>query len=118
MPFKHLVLWDGECDFCRRCVVWLRAHDRFGRLDFCPYQGADLSPAMREACSQALHVVKANGDIIWAGRAALFCGRFTRWHGLARIGEWPVFLPFVELGYRVVAANRDLFSKLLFRRSS
>lgn len=117
MPSRHLVLWDGQCDFCRKSTDWLRAHDRFHRLDFCPYQEADLGPAMKEACSEAMHVVKSNGDILWAGRAAMFCGRCTRWHQLARIGEWPVFLPFVEVGYKIVAANRDLFSQVLFPRS-
>ncbi len=114
MTSKHLVLWDGQCGFCRRCVVFLRAHDRFGALEFCPYQEADLTPELRQACSKAMHVIQANGDILKGGRAALFCTRFTRWHQLARIGEWPVFLPFVELGYKIVAANRGLFSKWLF----
>lgn len=115
MSAQHLVLWDGECGFCRRCTAWLHLHDRYGALTFCPYQEADLSPELRQACSQAMHVVKANGEIVRGGRAALFCGRFTRWHQLARIGEWPVFLPFVELGYKIVAANRGFFSDLLFR---
>jgi len=115
MTRKHLVLWDGECGFCRRCVEFLARQDRFGKLEFSPYQEADLSPQLSAQCEKAMHVVKADGEIIRAGRAAMFCGRFTRWHQLARIGEWPIFLPFVELGYRIVAANRGLFSKFLLR---
>ncbi len=115
MTSKHLVLWDGGCGFCRRCVNFLRSHDRFGGLEFCPFQEADLTPELRDACSRAMHVIKTDGDILKGGRAALFCARFTRWHQLARVGEWPVFLPFVELGYKVVAANRSLLSKWLFR---
>ena len=111
---RPLVLWDGECGFCRRSIVWLRAHDRFGSLDFCPYQEADISPPLRAACEKALHVVKSDGEIVRAGRAMLFCGRFTRFHQLARLGEWPLFLPFVELGYRVIAANRGRISRLLW----
>lgn len=115
MTTKHLVLWDGQCGFCRRCVQFLARYDRFQRLEFCPYQEAELSPSLREACKGAMHVIKANGEVIKAGRAAMFCGQFTRWHQLARIAQWPVFLPFVELGYKLVAANRGLFSKFLFR---
>lgn len=115
MTSKHLVLWDGECGFCRRCVGFLARHDRFGRLEFCPYQEAELSPPLREACSHAMHVIKTNGEIIRAGRAAMFCAQFTRWHRLARIAQWPIFLPFVELGYKIVAANRGLFSQILLR---
>ena len=106
-----LVLWDGECAFCRRSVQWLRAHDRFHRLEFCPFQEADLTPQMRAACEKAVHVVKTNGEILRAGRAMLFALRFTRWHQLARILAWPIFLPFVEIGYKIVAANRGFFSR-------
>lgn len=108
---QTLVLWDGECAFCRRSVQWLRAHDRFGKLDFCPFQEADLSPQLRAACEKSIHVIKPSGEILRGGRAALFCGRFTRWHQLARLLEWPIFLPFVELGYKIVAANRPFFSR-------
>lgn len=115
MAPKHLVLWDGECGFCRRCVVWIRKHDRHHALEFCPYQEADLSPQLREECSQAIHVIKSNGEIVKAGQAAMFLGRFTKWNRLARIGEWPIFLPFVEIGYKIVADNRPLFSKFVMK---
>lgn len=115
MHSKHLVLWDGECGFCRRCVVWLRKHARGHSLEFCPYQEADLTPELRKACSQSIHVIKMDGEILKGGRAALFLGRFTRWSRLARMGEWPIFLPFVELGYSIVAKNRPFFSKLVMK---
>ncbi|RYG60219.1 DUF393 domain-containing protein [bacterium] len=115
MPNKHLVLWDGECGFCRRCVVWLRKQSRSDSLEFCPYQEADLSPELREACSRSIHVIKSNGEILKAGKAAMFLGRFTRWNRLARMGEWPMFLPFIELGYSIVANNRPFFSKLAMK---
>lgn len=111
---QHLVLWDGECGFCRRSVHWLARHDRTGALRFQPNQDADISPDLRAACQKAVHVIKADGTIIRGGEAMLFCGEFTRWHQLARIGQWPIFLPFVELGYKIIAANRMMVSKFLF----
>jgi predicted DCC family thiol-disulfide oxidoreductase YuxK len=112
---KHLVLWDGECGFCCRSVQWLQKQDRYNALKFQPNQEADISDELRRACQDAVHVVKSDGEVLKAGRAMLFCGQFTRWHQLARIGQWPIFLPFVELGYALVAKNRLLFSKILFR---
>ncbi len=112
---RHLVLWDGECGFCRRSVEWVAAQDKRGALDFKPYQSVALAPSLQEACSHAMHVIKADGTVIKAGRAALFCGLFTRFSGWARIGMWPIFLPFVELGYAFVARNRNLVSKLFFK---
>lgn len=115
---KHLVLWDGECGFCRRSVMWLLARDRYGHLEAQSNQEADISDELRAACQNAVHVVKSNGEILRGGRAVLFCGTQTRWHQLARIALWPVFLPFVEIGYAIVAKNRGLFSKVLFTGES
>ena len=115
---KHLVLWDGDCGFCRRSVKWLLSHDRFGHLEAQSNQEADISPELREACQNAVHVVKSDGEILRGGRAVLFCGTQTRWNRLARIGLWPVVLPFIEIGYAIVAKNRAVFSKFLFTRES
>jgi predicted DCC family thiol-disulfide oxidoreductase YuxK len=111
---KNLVLWDGECGFCRRSVAWLAKHDRYGTLKFQPNQEADISPQLRAACQNSIHVIKSDGEILRGGRAVMFCGAQTRWHQLARIAQWPIFLPFVEVGYAFLAKNRSLFSKFLF----
>lgn len=113
---KHLILWDGNCGFCRRSVRWLLAHDRYGRLEAQANQEAEISEALRAACQKAVHVVKSDGEILRAARAVLFCGAQTRWHQLARIAMWPVFLPFVEIGYALIAKNRGVFSRFLFQR--
>lgn len=112
---RHLVLWDGECGFCRRSVEWLAAHDKRGALDYRPYQSVELAPSLKEACSQAMHVIKTDGTVIRGGRAMMFCGLFTPFSGWARIGLWPIFLPFIEIGYKFVANHRTLISKFFFR---
>lgn len=111
----HLVLFDGECGFCRRSLGWLRRHLLAGhKLEFAPSQAADLSPALRAACANALHVVKSDGQILRAGKAALFCLESTRWHRCARLLARPPFIGAVEMVYGLVAANRIRISKLLF----
>ena len=112
---RHLVLWDGDCGFCRRSVEWLASQDKRGALEFRPYQSVALAPSLKEACSHAVHVIKADGTVIKAGRAIMFCGTFTRFSGWARIALWPVFLPFIEIGYKFIAKNRMLMSKVLFK---
>lgn len=76
-----------------------------------------MTPQLYEACRQAVHVITADGRLIKAGRAGLFI--------LAEIGypHW-VVCPFTrpplvwltELGYRLIADNRRLFSQFLFSR--
>ena len=113
---RHLVLWDGECGFCRRSVEWLAANDRRRALEFKPYQDANLAPSLAKSCEKAVHVITTDGQVLSGGKAMLFCGQFTRFGGWARIGQWPIFMPFVDLGYKFIAHNRNWVSNFFFTR--
>ncbi len=76
-----------------------------------------MTPALREACKRALHVVTSSGEILKAGRAMLFIAEQLGYRRLARILRVPPLIWVVELGYRVVAANRSFFARFLFRSS-
>ena len=108
---RPLVIFDGDCAFCRRCIAWLERHDRRRSLDFAPFQDALISDQLRAACQNAVHLCKSDGQILRAGRAVLFALRFTRWNRLARLLELPPLVWLVELGYCVVARNRPFFSR-------
>ncbi len=115
---KHLVLWDGECGFCRRSVDWLLARDREGQLEAMPFQQAPsppMTPELAEACRKSVHVVAADGQVYRAGRAVLFALEAAGWKLIARIGRIPPIIWAIELGYWCVARNRRWFSKLFFR---
>ncbi len=76
-----------------------------------------MTPALKEACPKAVHVVTADGEILRAGRASLFIAEQLGHRRLARSLRLPPIVWGVELGYRIVAANRPFFSRFLFRRS-
>lgn len=76
-----------------------------------------MNPVLFEACRRALHVVTAQGAILRAGRAMLFILDQLGYRWFARILGVPPFSWAVELGYRLVASNRSLFSRFLFRRA-
>lgn len=61
-----------------------------------------------------MHVIRADGTILRAGRAALYvlerCG-----HPWVKLGRIPPFIWFVELGYRIVATHRPFFARFMFR---
>ena len=76
-----------------------------------------MTPQLYRACQRAVHVITAQGGVIKAGRAGMFILEelgYPRW--LVRPFIWPPLVWFTELGYRVVANNRSLFSKFLFTR--
>jgi predicted DCC family thiol-disulfide oxidoreductase YuxK len=116
----HLVLWDGDCGFCGRAIAWLQRNDRQDRFRFIKYQEAPsppMTPELYRACSKAVHVIAREGSIRRGGRAALFILEHEGWGPIARLLGLPPFIWIVELGYRVVATNRSLFSRIFFRRS-
>lgn len=77
-----------------------------------------LTPQLRRECEQAIHVIKANGEVLKAGRASMFILEtigYPRW--LVRPLTGPLLVWFTELGYYLVANNRGFFSKFMFTKS-
>lgn len=113
---RHLLLWDGDCGFCRQSVQWVRRRDLERRFDTVAFQRAaapPMTPELRDACRRAVHVITADGRILRAGRASLFVLREIGHPWIARLFSLPPLIWAVELGYWLVARNRNVASKLL-----
>jgi predicted DCC family thiol-disulfide oxidoreductase YuxK len=114
-----LLLWDGDCGFCRRSVQWAERRDVTHAFQAVPYQQAPsppMTPALREACARAVHLVTPAGDVLRAGRACLWVLERIGFPRLARVLAVPPLVWFVEVGYWLVARNRRLASRVLFRK--
>lgn len=113
----HLVLWDGECNFCRRVSYWVQRANRDRSLQTCPYQECPwppMTPELASACEKAVHVLTADGRTLRAGRAALFILKRCGFGFIARLLRLPPFIWGVEIAYRIVAGHRDFFARFLF----
>jgi predicted DCC family thiol-disulfide oxidoreductase YuxK len=109
-----LVLFDGDCGFCRRVVEWARGKDARMRLSWAPFQTAPsppMTPALKEACARAVHVLTPSGETLKAGRASLFVLEEIGYAKAARVLGWWPFSWFTEIGYRLVARRRRFFSR-------
>lgn len=119
---RHWLIWDGTCGFCRRAAEWFGRRDVDGRFRIVPYQDCPsppMTPALREASAQAVQVVRADGTVISGGRAVLFLLQDVGWHpSIVAIATRPPFVWLVEIGYGIVAKNRQVFSRFLFRDQS
>jgi len=76
-----------------------------------------MTPELFEACRKAAHVITTDGELLRAGRVAMFVLAeigFPGW--LVRPFTWPPFIWFIELGYWLIANNRGFFSKFLFTK--
>lgn len=118
---KHCLLFDGDCGMCRRTAGWIGRRDNQNRFEIIEFQHAPsppMTPKIYDACKKAMHVVKSNGEILRGGRSMMFVLERINWgHGiLPRFLSLPPMIWFVELGYTIVALNRQFFSRFFFNR--
>jgi len=116
-----LLLWDGECGFCRRSVEWAQRRDTEHAFQPIPYQQAPsppMTPELRKACARAVHLLTSDGELLRAGRACLWVLERIGHPVLARVLAVPPLVWAVELGYWLVARNRQLASRVMFRRGA
>jgi hypothetical protein len=74
-----------------------------------------MTPERRAACAGAVHVYTTEGEWIRAGRAWLFTLERCGWPVTARVLRLPPMIWLLEAGYIVVARNRPVFARFLFR---
>ncbi|MFT7519264.1 MAG: putative DCC family thiol-disulfide oxidoreductase YuxK [Kiritimatiellia bacterium] len=73
-----------------------------------------MTPELYDACEKALHVVCVDGTVIRGGAAVIFVYDQLG-YSVVKVGNVPPISWGVELGYRVVAKNRLVFSRWFFR---
>ena len=119
-PSKPLLIFDGDCHFCRRWVERWRELTA-GAVEYAPYQEvASRFPEIpREAFGQAVHFVEQDGTVYRAAEAVFRSLDMTR--GGRRLvwcyAHVPGFGAVTEAAYRVVARNRQFassFTRLLW----
>jgi lipase maturation factor 1 len=112
---RPLLLFDGDCGFCRYWVARWRAQTR-GAVDFAPAQAeASRFPQIsKEAWSRSVQLVTPEGPI-YSGAEAIFrtlaYAPQHRWK-LGAYRDLPGARPACEWAYSLVAAHRSFFSKL------
>jgi predicted DCC family thiol-disulfide oxidoreductase YuxK len=119
MTKQALVLWDGQCGFCRRGIEWVERRNGNHLLRPMAYQQAPsppMTPELRAACAQAMHVLTPDGRWLRGGRASLYILERIGFPALSRVLSLPPLVWGVEAGYWLVARNRGLASRILFRR--
>lgn len=116
---KFILLWDGECQLCRRASLWLKYWDKKDEFTTYPYQDAPtppMTPDLYRECEFGIHIVKPDGSIINKGRAAMFALERFGWGWFARLMTYPPFIWVIELGYHFVAENRPWLANFIFTK--
>jgi predicted DCC family thiol-disulfide oxidoreductase YuxK len=111
-PAKPLLVFDGDCGFCRRWVERWRARTA-DRIDYLPFQElGDFPEIPHERLAQAVHLIETDGAV-YSGAEAVFRLLGRPW--LYRLPGMPMTS---ECAYRLVARHRQFFSKLTPKRQS
>jgi predicted DCC family thiol-disulfide oxidoreductase YuxK len=110
----NILLWDGDCGFCRRMVgvlerIALRPVAVRPFQEMLPQIPAEVLPWT----SRQMHWVRADGSIC-GGSQAMIEVLEAGYHNLtAGALECPVMRPFTWLAYRIVAGNRGLAGEVI-----
>lgn len=112
------ILYDSQCELCRRCRVWLGRQPAFVPLVFIPFQTPEAEcrfPALKELHPEREIVVVSDAGAVWQGGAAwVMC----LW-ALREYREWslrlaqPALLSLARRLCEVVSANRHKLSRWL-----
>jgi len=114
---KPLVIFDGDCGFCRFWVEYWKqlTHDR---VDYAPFQevAANFPHIPKETFARSVQMVTPEGKTYSGAEAVFHALSYARSFGYLTwlYDHFPLFAPFSEAGYRLVAAHRS-FADVLRR---
>jgi predicted DCC family thiol-disulfide oxidoreductase YuxK len=114
MSDNPLVLYDGNCGFCR---IWIQYWGQLtgNQLDYAPAQEAGGKfPIPPENFGQSVQLVMPSGEVISGARAVFTTLTFApgmAWF-LGLYDHFPGFAPLSEAAYRLIAAHRTFFYHL------
>ena len=114
-PPKALLIWDGECHFCR---LWIERWQEItaGKVDYATYQEAahQFSEIPAEQFKHAMALIEPDGKTFFAAEAVYrslqyrFSRRWLAWS----YDHVPGFAAISEIAYKFIARHRGLGSTL------
>jgi predicted DCC family thiol-disulfide oxidoreductase YuxK len=121
-PPKPLMIWDGECHFCRHWIERWRVITA-GAVDYATYQeaAARFPEIESEQFQRSVVFIDSNGEVFFAAEAvyrSLRCRSSRKWLSWS-YDHVPGFAAISEFAYGMIARNRTFgsaFTRLLWGR--
>jgi predicted DCC family thiol-disulfide oxidoreductase YuxK len=114
---KSVLIYDGDCGFCRKWMRWFKAHDAAGHMEYLARQAPEREaryPQLNDAKYQgALQLILPSGEIHsgeMATSTALQYISGIHWHLLGKFITLPGIRFFAHIGYKIIAKNRHRFA--------
>jgi predicted DCC family thiol-disulfide oxidoreductase YuxK len=105
------ILYDSQCEFCRRCRIWLGRQPAFVQMIFLPFQSPQAEcrfPELRDLEPDKEIVVISDAGEVWHGEAAWV----TCLWALQEYREWsqrlahPALLPLARRLCEIISTHR------------
>jgi predicted DCC family thiol-disulfide oxidoreductase YuxK len=114
-PAKPLMIWDGECHFCRRWIERWRQITG-GEVEYAPYQelGQHFPEIPREQFQHSVVFIDRAGEVSFAA-AAVYRSLRCRFSGKSLWWSYqhlPGFATISESGYLFIARHREFASAI------
>jgi predicted DCC family thiol-disulfide oxidoreductase YuxK len=114
-PPKPLMIWDGECHFCKR---WIERWQEItaGKVDYVTYQQAahQFPEIPIEQFQRAVALVEPDGETFFAAEAVYRSLQYRpsrKWLAWS-YDHFPGFAPISETAYKFIARHRGLASTI------
>ncbi len=113
---RWLLVYDGDCGFCRGSVVWVLERDRADRIDARPFQASGVLEAAgvsRREAERASWLVAPDGRR-WGGAdaAARVLRLLPGWRLAGRLLGAPPVIWVARPVYRWIARHRPFMARL------
>jgi lipase maturation factor 1 len=114
-PLKPLMVWDGECHFCKRWIERWRKITA-GNVDYVTYQEAahQFPEIPAEQFKRAVAFIEPDGETFFAAEAvyrSLRCRSSRKWLAWS-YDHVPGFAAISETAYKFIACHRGLGSSI------
>jgi predicted DCC family thiol-disulfide oxidoreductase YuxK len=110
------VVYDDQCELCRRCSTWLRFQPTYVPLELLPVSAAREEPRLQGIpwLGAELVVVDQRGHL-WVGAAAfIMCLWATRdWRAWSYRLSGPAFAPLAERFFHAISSHRGRIGAFL-----
>ena len=109
--FRSVVVYDGECSFCRRQIARIQRSDRANQFEYVARQAVGLEqrfPRLAEGdFNTGMRLIDPEGRIhVGADAVYEIARRLPAWRRLAWVYRLPIAHRLVRLVYKWIAAHR------------
>ncbi len=115
-PSKPVIVYDGDCAFCRRSIGNIQRRDRYNAFDYRPRQEPGIEEELPQLTlgdfNEGLRYIDTTGDVlIGADAIHKIVGQLPYWRRIAWLYRLPVIGSIARWVYARIAANRMKLSR-------